>query len=476
MPRRSAETFKARVEELVGYSASQTMPGPKLVEWLDGLKAKFKTKLANVDLIEAADGETGAPATIGELLAEYQAMRSSLGNRSKLNLGQAVKSFNRYFGETKKLRTFVPADGLRYRDWALSKGRKSKPDPSENDKPTKSGLAEATVRKFCQIGRQVFVYAIKRRAFRGENPFSGIPTAAVGNSDRQHFVSQEVTQKVIEEAPNAEWRAIIALSRFGGLRVPSEFTNLRWGDIDFMNRRLTVRSPKTGARICPIFAELMPYLEELASTVQPGIETPLSALVIPSCGDASKNLRTRFQRILERAGVVKQWPRLFHNLRASRETELLGQYPARDVVEWLGNSEATAMKHYAMASSSSFEKAAGLDKNGGSTGGSKMCSTGGSITRHHGDTISDQDTKKPLKLSEFQGSVMVADNSFEVIQYPLGESNPCYRTENPGSWATRRRGRDLFQGVQGRCGGSRYLGSDVNGMEFSVKGERKGLA
>ena len=24
--------------------------------------------------------------------------------------------------------------------------------------------------------------------------------------------------------------------------------------------------------------------------------------------------------------------------------------------------------------------------------------------------------------------------------YPLGESNPCFRTENPASWATRRRG------------------------------------
>ena len=25
-------------------------------------------------------------------------------------------------------------------------------------------------------------------------------------------------------------------------------------------------------------------------------------------------------------------------------------------------------------------------------------------------------------------------------KYPLGESNPCFRTENPTSWATRRRG------------------------------------
>lgn len=29
---------------------------------------------------------------------------------------------------------------------------------------------------------------------------------------------------------------------------------------------------------------------------------------------------------------------------------------------------------------------------------------------------------------------------FAVKRYPLGESNPCYWTENPVSWATRRRG------------------------------------
>ena len=31
------------------------------------------------------------------------------------------------------------------------------------------------------------------------------------------------------------------------------------------------------------------------------------------------------------------------------------------------------------------------------------------------------------------------------IYYPLGESNPCYRTENPVSWATRRRGQQDWQ-------------------------------
>ena len=30
-------------------------------------------------------------------------------------------------------------------------------------------------------------------------------------------------------------------------------------------------------------------------------------------------------------------------------------------------------------------------------------------------------------------------------EYPLGESNPCLRTENPMSWATRRRGQVVYR-------------------------------
>ena len=37
-------------------------------------------------------------------------------------------------------------------------------------------------------------------------------------------------------------------------------------------------------------------------------------------------------------------------------------------------------------------------------------------------------------------------------QYPLGESNPCLRTENPMSWATRRRGQAALVGID-RLGG-----------------------
>jgi hypothetical protein len=42
------------------------------------------------------------------------------------------------------------------------------------------------------------------------------------------------------------------------------------------------------------------------------------------------NLRTTFEKIIVRAGLTP-WPRLFHNLRSSRHTELQEQFPTHVV-------------------------------------------------------------------------------------------------------------------------------------------------
>ena len=71
----------------------------------------------------------------------------------------------------------------------------------------------------------------------------------------------------------------------------------------------------------------------------------------------NSNLRTQFQRIINRAGL-EAWPRLFHNLRASRQTELEQLYPSYVVAKWIGNSESIARKHYLMLTEDHYHKAA----------------------------------------------------------------------------------------------------------------------
>ena len=126
----------------------------------------------------------------------------------------------------------------------------------------------------------------------------------------------------------------MALSRYGGLRCPSEVLSLRWQDIDWEYGKMRVTSPKTehhpgkASRMVPLFPELRPYLEEAFDAAPEGtiyvVERYRAASMGPS-GWRNCNLRTQFERIIAKAGL-EPWPRLFHNMRASRETELAEQF------------------------------------------------------------------------------------------------------------------------------------------------------
>ena len=52
-------------------------------------------------------------------------------------------------------------------------------------------------------------------------------------SERRAYVAVEDVERVIEYCPSVLWRLLVALARFGGLRVPSEAFSLTWGDVDW---------------------------------------------------------------------------------------------------------------------------------------------------------------------------------------------------------------------------------------------------
>jgi hypothetical protein len=81
-------------------------------------------------------------------------------------------------------------------------------------------------------------------------------------------------------------------------------------------------------------------LDEAWEQAEPGADH-----VITRYRDANQNLRTTFEKIIRRAGLTP-WPKLFHNLRASRATELANEFPAHLAAAWLGHSTLIANKHY----------------------------------------------------------------------------------------------------------------------------------
>jgi hypothetical protein len=75
-------------------------------------------------------------------------------------------------------------------------------------------------------------------------------------------------------------------------------------------------------------------------------------------GWKNANLRSEMTRLLRRAGV-SGWLRLFHLLRASRQTELQREFPLHVVCSWLGNSPRIAQQSYLLVTEDDFARADG---------------------------------------------------------------------------------------------------------------------
>ena len=189
------------------------------------------------------------------------------------------------------------------------------------------------------------------------DPFEGISTAVRANHERFHFVSREDAAKVLAACPDAQWRLIFALARFGGLRCPSEVLKLTWGDINWERNLIRVPSPKTehheggASRMIPLFPELKQPLLDAFDETEDGTEW-----VITRYRGGNMNLRTQLFRIIAKAGV-EPWPKLFQNLRSTRETELVEEFPAHVACRWIGNTQPIAAKHYLQLTDEHFAKA-----------------------------------------------------------------------------------------------------------------------
>ena len=192
---------------------------------------------------------------------------------------------------------------------------------------------------------------------RTANPFEGMAATVRADKARQFFVSREIARKVIEACPDAQWRLLFALSRYGGLRCPSEHLALRWSDVDRERNRIRVTSPKTehhegkDCRLIPLFPELRPHLLEVFEQAEPGTD-----FVITRYRGGACNLRTHFCRIIRKAGL-QPWPKPWHNLRSTRQTELAERYPIHVVCAWIGNSRAVAQEHYLQVTDAHFSQA-----------------------------------------------------------------------------------------------------------------------
>jgi integrase len=355
--RRVADGVKTHVENLLASRQFGLLPEETLV-WLHKLDDAFRAKLAAVGLIESPEH-----SLLGPFLADYIGKHEKLVTGDKLvrdtvRIEQAtVNSLLRHFGAAMPLRAITEAHAMDFRDYLLTTGSapQKRCGPKLVDRKP-SPLCEATTRRRCSIAGKFFRYAVRRGLIR-TNPFDAVPKANLATT-RRAYISEADARKVLAELPTPEWQLLFAFSRWGGLRVGSEVRRLTWEDVDWAGQRILIHSPKTArhvghaTRLLPIFPELAPLLNKRSAEA-----TEDETLILPMlAGRSDASLRKTLERAIRNAEVAA-WPRLWHSLRSSRQTDLEDRFPSHVVCAWLGNSKAIAQKHYLQVTDAHFSAA-----------------------------------------------------------------------------------------------------------------------
>ena len=337
MSERNARTICGYVESLLAFKETNIMD-PAAGAWVASLGDDFHQKLADLDLVPS---RKRGQFTLSDLIREFEASKSVKAS-TVAAYKQGTKALLDSFKPDRLLSTITPLDAEKWRKELGS-----------------ASLAQATISKRTQVAKQLFGRAVKWGMIAA-NPFAEVRAGSQTNASRGFFVARDVITRVLDKAPDVEWRTIIALCRYAGLRCPTEVLALKWADVHFDRSRLVVTCEKTShhagkeQREVPILPELLPILLE-AHECAP----PKSEFVVIRYRSDNANLRTQFGKILKRAGV-SAWPRLFHNLRASFETELVAEgHPIQSVAHWCGHSPQVATRHYLQVRDQDFAKASG---------------------------------------------------------------------------------------------------------------------
>ncbi len=362
MARRDADAIAGHVDAILSAALSRSPIATKTAEWLGDIPDTMYAKLVAAGLVNPR--EVTAVDRLGEHLDAYFAKRTDMKPASRLVLGHVVRNLRDYFSEDRALSTITAGDADDFSRWLVTGARKR----GKADKSVK-GLSPATIGKRLQWCSAIFRDAMRRKIIT-DNPFFGLKQPKATNPERKVYVPAENIEKVIEATADPEWKLLLSLARYLGLRIPSEAFSLTWDCIDWERGRIRIPSPKTEVhdksfRIAPILPEVRPHLDRLFfADVSPnrsvyvlaGLRSRESAKAADRGFWANLNLRQHFLRLLGRAGV-KPWPKLWHNLRASAQTDLTRRFPIHVVCDWLGNSVDIAREHYLQVTDADFEAA-----------------------------------------------------------------------------------------------------------------------
>ena len=267
--------------------------------------------------------------TLGEWRTLYYTLRSPVADTTRELLDGTLALLCAEMGEGTRLDRVSPVDAARFGARISARERKG------------HAISQATVRKHIRHAKMLFGLAVRLNLIPA-NPFEAQESSVPDTDKTWATIDDKALAAMLDAAPDADWRCLIALCRLAGLRR-GEALRLEWGDVDWANNVLTVehegvRTTKKRQRFVPIRPDLLPILREAFEQA-----TDRSIKV---CGGISTRGLTYKMHAIVRAAGVPRYNKPFHTLRKNVENEWLTRFPSFDVMAWIGHSEKVARKHY----------------------------------------------------------------------------------------------------------------------------------
>ena len=282
-------------------------------------------KLAKVGILvpRAGDEEAAAVPTLETFIDAYIEKRKADTNPgTRVNYKQAKTYLVKFFGEMRPLNKITEGEAEDFKLDLLTK------------------LSENTAKRLCGRAKQFFAKAVKDRHISA-NPFRDMTCALVENRERDYFITRDEAAAVLDACPDAQWRLLFALSRYGGL-VPIRASWLAMGRCGLGALPHDRAKPQDGTQ--GQAKSRRPNLPRVAAAPGGSLSSsgrwsrvchhPLSGPKFKPSDATGEDHRT---------GRAEGMAEAFQNLRATRATELVSAgWPKYKVCEWLGHTEAVA--------------------------------------------------------------------------------------------------------------------------------------
>jgi len=341
MSKPSAESICRHVAELASAKASGQPVARQTALWLPTIEKPLYQKLMRVGLVENQEFPPLEKFLTDHIERGRTFSRRAAEEGTKKKWKVAKKHLVNFFGAPQDLRGITEVDAEKFRVWLEDQAVKD------------HKMAENTIRSVMACTKMFFNAAV-RQGFCTDNPFAREVSTTMENRERDFYVKPNVAKKIIDSCPNTEWKLMVSLWRFAGLRK-TEIYHLKWSGVLWDAGKMRVDSPKTkhhegrDHRYVPI-GDIYPILrdafERAAKTDQ----------VITQYSKSNSNLDKPMKKILEDAGI-SPWPKLFQNMRASCETDWLDRgISAHVVANWIGHSVKIQVSNYAQVDDHHFDK------------------------------------------------------------------------------------------------------------------------